>query len=120
MVIKEGPQVFDGNAQELFPDDQDLFDLDLKSYIGTPMLDSSGSECIGHLAVIATRGRFPENEKVRLIIDSVSSRASSELIRQVNEEVIIRQARTDALTRLPNRFAFMTHLRQSILHAQSQ
>ena len=115
VVINEGPQTFDGNVKELFPDDQDLVDLDLNSYIGTPMFDSD-QKCIGHLAVMR-KGRFTEVEKVKLVMDSVSSRASSELLRQVTEEFILRQATTDNLTGLMNRVALMESLRQFIPRA---
>ena len=111
-VIKEGPQMYDGNVKEMFPEDQDLIDLDLDSYIGTPMYDSN-QRCIGHLAVMK-KGRFKDGEKIKLIVDSVSNRASSELLRQVNEELILHQATTDMLTGLLNRAALMESLKHLI------
>ncbi len=115
MVIKHGPQFYDGNVREMFPDDQGLVDLDLDSYVGTPMYDSKHN-CIGHLAVMK-KGRFSETDKVQLVVNSVSSRASSELLRQVSEEVILRQATTDALTGLLNRAALMDNLKQLIMRS---
>lgn len=115
IVIKDGPQLYNGNAQELFPEDQDLVDMDLHSYIGTPMYDSSGNS-IGHLAVLK-HDQFQDSDKARLIMDSVTSRAASELIRHVNEEIITRQASTDALTGLANRTLLLDRLSQSMLRA---
>ncbi len=114
VVIETGTQVYNGDVQQQFPQDQELATLGIHSYIGTPMFDSSGN-CIGHLAVMK-KLKFPESNKARLIIDSVSSRASSELIRQVNEEIIMLQATTDALTGLPNRPTFLARLHQALLY----
>lgn len=111
-VIEEGSMVFNGNVQELYPDDEDLFKLDLKSYIGTPMYDGKG-QVIGHLAVLK-RNVFEQTGKTQLIIDSVTSRAASELIRNVHEQIIHHQARTDALTGLYNRAMFMDLMSQAI------
>jgi len=116
IVIESGTQIYNGNVQGLFPEDQDLVDLGMRSYIGTQMLDSAG-EVVGHLAVLQ-RDTFESPETTTLIIDSVSARAAYELDRQVTEEVILRQATTDSLTNLPNRFAFMDRLQQSLNHAE--
>lgn len=111
-VIKEGAMVFNGNVQELYPDDDDLFKLQLKSYIGTPMYDGKG-QVIGHLAVLK-RSEFEQTGKTQLIIDSVTSRAASELLRNVHEQIINHQARTDSLTGLYNRAMFMDLMSQAI------
>ncbi|MCP3690121.1 MAG: EAL domain-containing protein [Gammaproteobacteria bacterium] len=116
VVITEGTQVYNGNVQQQFPQDQQLIKRGIHAYVGTPMLNSDGS-CIGHLAVMK-KSTFTESNKARLIIDSVSSRASSELVRQVNEEVIMLQATTDALTELPNRATFLAQLSQAILSSK--
>ncbi len=116
MVIESGSQVYNGNVQRLFPDDQELVDLGMRSYIGTQMLDSRG-EVVGHLAVLS-RGTFDQPETAGLIIDSVSARAAYELDRQLTEEVILRQATTDSLTNLPNRAAFMERLQHSLYQAE--
>ena len=115
IVIKKGPQLYNSNIQSLFPEDKDLVDLNLDSYIGTPMYDTNG-RAIGHLAVMK-RSAFTASDKARMIMDSVSARAASELIRHVNEEIIIRQASTDTLTGLANRSLFLDRLSQSILSA---
>ncbi len=116
VVVESGTQIYNGNVQALFPEDHDLIDMGMNSYIGTRMLDSNG-EAVGHLALFK-RDTFEEHETVGLIIDSVSARAAYELDRQVTEEVILRQATTDSLTNLPNRAAFMTRLQQSLFHAE--
>ncbi|WP_415884574.1 EAL domain-containing protein [Neptuniibacter sp. QD34_54] len=111
-VIEEGSMVFNGNVQELYPEDEDLFKLDLHSYIGTPMYDAHG-QVIGHLAVLK-RKEFEQTGKTQLIIDSVTSRAASELIRNVHEQIINHQARTDSLTGLYNRAMFIDLMSQAI------
>jgi len=116
IVVESGTQVYDGNVQGLFPDDQELIDLGIQSYIGTRMLDSSGA-VVGNLAVMS-RGSFEQAETAGLVVDSLSARAAYELDRQVTEEVILRQATTDSLTKLPNRSAFMNRLQQSLHNAE--
>ncbi|MCU7864056.1 MAG: EAL domain-containing protein [Candidatus Thiodiazotropha sp. (ex Lucinoma borealis)] len=116
VVINKGPQEFNGNVQEMFPEDRDLFDLKIVSYIGTPLIDRVG-HCIGHLAVMK-RAAFSNQNKIRLVVDSVSSRASYELERQVHEEIIFRQATTDILTGLSNRSNFIKILQRSILSCE--
>jgi len=116
VVIANGTQMYNGDVQEMFPDDQDLVDMGMHSYIGTRMLDSSG-DVVGHLAVLK-RGEFEHEETACTIIDSLSARAAYEIDRQITEAVILRQATTDSLTRLPNRAAFMDRLQQSLHHAE--
>ncbi|MEW8028567.1 MAG: diguanylate cyclase [Candidatus Thiodiazotropha sp.] len=116
VVINEGPQEFNGNVQEMFPEDRDLADLKIVSYVGTPLVDREGY-CIGHLAVMK-RKIFSNQSKIRLVVDSVSSRASYELERQVHEEIILRQATTDVLTGLSNRANFIEFLKRSILSCE--
>lgn len=111
-VINEGTAIFNGDAQERYPDDEDLFKLNLTSYIGTPMYDSKG-RVIGNIAILK-RERFDQTEKTQLVIDSVTARASSELIRNVHEQIINHQARTDSLTGLYNRSVFMDLLAQAV------
>ena len=115
-VINHGAQIYNGDVQQLFPRDEDLFKLNMHAYIGTQMLDRAG-KIVGHLAVLK-RGAFEQQEIASLIIDSVSTRAAYELDRQLTEEVILRQATIDPLTSLPNRAAFMDRLQQSLLHAE--
>ena len=105
IVINEGAQIYNGNVQELFPDDDDLVKLNLHSYIGTPMHGVKG-DVVGHLAVLR-RGAFKESEQTKLIIDSVTSRASSELLRGIQEHIISKQAETDDLTGVFNRSTFI-------------
>jgi two-component system cell cycle sensor histidine kinase/response regulator CckA len=78
--VLKGKKIFHGhNIQELFPEDQFLADMNVASYLGMPVLDSSGS-VIGHLVAMDTKPMPPSRES-DWIVDLFAARAGSELER---------------------------------------
>ncbi|HEY9615417.1 MAG TPA: PAS domain S-box protein, partial [Microcoleaceae cyanobacterium] len=73
-------------VQELFPEDQDLAAMDIVSYLGIPLIDSS-DRVLGHLAVLDTKpmGNEPGRE---LILRIFAARAGAELERQLASEAL--------------------------------
>lgn len=67
------------NLQALFPEDKDLVDLAAESYLGVPLLDSSG-RVIGHLAVIDDKPRGEVSRELS-VLQVFAARAGAELER---------------------------------------
>jgi predicted ATPase/transcriptional regulator with GAF, ATPase, and Fis domain len=86
-------------VQHRFPKDRDLVELDAESYLGAPMLDSSG-HVIGHLAVLHDRP-MQEDRWRTAVLKIFAARAGAELQRLRAEEDL-RRAMTEVET-LKNR-----------------
>jgi formate hydrogenlyase transcriptional activator len=71
--------VFPADVQRLFPEDRDLAELDAQSYLGVPVLDSSGG-VVGHLAVLDARP-FSEAERAVPVLRVFAARAGAEIER---------------------------------------
>ncbi len=71
---------YDQDIQSLFPDDQDLVDLEAQSYAAVPFQDSDG-RVIGHLAVIDVE-RLDEDSFDFSVLELFAARAGAELERQ--------------------------------------
>ncbi len=67
------------NVQEIYPRDEDLKDLDARSYVGIPILDTEGL-ILGHLAVLDTQP-MPEEPAGLAVFQMFASRAAAELQR---------------------------------------
>lgn len=67
------------DLQALFPEDTGLVELDAKSYLGIPMLGSSG-EVIGHIAVLDDRP-MPDGSVATSVMKLCAGRAAAELER---------------------------------------
>lgn len=83
---------------ELYPEDPDLRECKAVSYLGEPLLDSSG-KVIGHLAILDTKP-MPEDPTKLAIFRIFAARASAELTR-MNAEKQVRE-REEKLGRLVN------------------
>lgn len=96
-VIKEGKVLFiaDEVAGE-FPDDPDLAELGMTSYVGIPFKDSRG-RVFGHLAVM-DRKRLKDGETALSLMRIFASRAGAEL-RRIHAETRLRK-REQKLSRL--------------------
>lgn len=83
------------NIQNLFPGDRDLAKIDAESYLGIPLINSSG-EILGHLAVMDVKPM--ENDPGReLILRIFAARAGAELERKQAEEALEKRARRESL-----------------------
>jgi diguanylate cyclase (GGDEF)-like protein len=96
------------NLQKIFPQDIDLIRLNAESYIGVPLINSSG-KILGHLVVIDERP-IEDGSKELAILKIFAARATAELERQKVEEQLAHDALYDRLTNLPNRHLLSNHL----------
>ncbi len=115
-VLSKGVCVYADRVQELFPHDDLLVEMEARSYLGAPMLDSQGRE-LGHIAIL---NRYPldETEQAAGILEIFADRAAAELERLEGEEHIRRLAYHDPLTGLANRTQLHDTLTRDIERAQ--
>ncbi|WP_018993747.1 EAL domain-containing protein [Thioalkalivibrio sp. ALgr1] len=111
-TLTSGLCVYPDGVQELFPHDHLLVEMEARSYLGAPMLDSQGRE-LGHIAVL---NRYPldETEQAAGILEIFADRAAAELERLEGEEHIRRLAYHDPLTGLANRIQLHDALTQDL------
>lgn len=88
-VYRNGESYFPTELQSTFPDDQDLVDLDLHSYLGI-LLNNKEGEPIGHICVLGDEP-VGESENAATFLKIFSARASAELERLKAEREIIHQ-----------------------------
>ncbi|BAU66050.1 response regulator receiver modulated diguanylate cyclase/phosphodiesterase with PAS/PAC sensor [Stanieria sp. NIES-3757] len=107
-VINGLPCLYPSNLQQIFPFDLDLVKYRAESYVGVPLINSSG-KILGHLAVISEHPIEDGSLKLS-ILEIFAARATAELERKRAEEQLIYDALHDGLTGLPNRNLFSEHL----------
>lgn len=99
-VIKGEVCCYPEQLKLLFPNDKDLVNLDIESYLGVPLQDLSGN-ILGHLAVM-------NNQQMNANLDDISilkifaARACVELERKRAEEALLK-ARDELETRVKER-----------------
>ncbi|MGA7936455.1 MAG: AAA family ATPase [Kovacikia sp.] len=86
IIHSKGYQCFPEQLQSLFPDDKDLKLLQIQSYAGIPLMDSTGN-LLGHLAVLDDR---PMENKPRnqAVLEIFAARAVAEMERKQAEEAL--------------------------------
>ncbi|NER78906.1 MAG: response regulator [Leptolyngbya sp. SIO1D8] len=93
--VLQGEIVFHAdNVRTHYPQDQDLANWEIRSYLGVPLINSN-QEIIGHLAVLDSRPMLPNRQPRELILKTFAARAGAELERQAFENEI-QQARESA------------------------
>ncbi|MGK7877190.1 MAG: PAS domain S-box protein [Xenococcaceae cyanobacterium] len=83
------------STQALFRKDPDLAKLNAQSYLGIPLVDSSGN-VLGYLAVLDSAPIIKDPGK-ELILKIFAARAGAELERKIAEEALQQQAEKDSL-----------------------
>jgi PAS domain S-box-containing protein len=78
-----------------FPQDQELIELGVESYLGIPLLNATGT-VIGHLAVLDTKPMIEDAAQTH-ILRIFAARAGAELERTLTEAALKRRAITDSL-----------------------
>jgi formate hydrogenlyase transcriptional activator len=84
IVLDGKAGAFPADVQRLFPDDRDLVDLHAQSYLGIPVLDSTG-RVIGHLAVLDDKP-FSEAGRAAPVLRAFAARAAAEIERLKAED----------------------------------
>ena len=90
-VLKSGkPQVYKNSLQRYFPEDRVLVDLEAEGYVGVPLRDFEGS-VIGILCALY-KGQVSHAEMAMKIMQAVSVKLSSEIIRIRTEKILKRNS----------------------------
>ncbi len=98
-VLRGDPQRYPEGVQALFPKDQDLEALGAESYLGIPVLDSSG-QVVGHLAILDDKP-MADDAGAMAVLKVFAARAGAELRRLQAEREL--QTALGELERLKNR-----------------
>lgn len=88
-VYRDGESYFPSELQRCFPDDLDLVDLDLHSYMGI-ILNNKEGEPIGHICVMGDEP-VGESTNAATFLKIFSARASAELERLKAEREVVHQ-----------------------------
>lgn len=87
-VTQNGFCVYPDNVTSLFPDDIDLQNLEIRGYVGTPLVNSSGIS-FGILCILF-RKPIEFSDTLREIIDIIAVKASAEIERaRIEQELVI-------------------------------
>ena len=97
--------------QSIFPLDHDLVKLNAESYVGVPLINSSG-RILGHLVIIDERP-IEDGSTELSILKIFAAKAAAELERQKTEKQLAYDALYDRLTDLPNRVLLNNHLNRA-------
>lgn len=100
------------SLRNIFPLDHDLASLNAESYVGVPLINSSG-KILGHLVVIDDRPMKDGSTELS-ILKIFAARAAAELERQKAERKLAYDALYDRLTDLPNRNSLNNHLNRAL------
>jgi PAS domain S-box-containing protein len=86
VICSKDSQYYPEQLQALFPEHRDLVELGAQSYLGIPLLDTSGN-VLGHLAVLDDQ---PMREGIRKhsILEVFAARAAAEMERKQSEEAL--------------------------------
>ncbi len=109
-VLGRDTCIYPRHVQQAFPRDRLLAEMDIESYIGTPLFDGR-EQPLGILTVLDTQP-IEQIEQVREILEIFAARAEAEVQRLQDEARIHRLAYHDYLTHLPNRARFHEYLEQ--------
>ena len=112
-VMGQKTCAYTSGVQQMYPDDLLLQEMDIDSYIGSPIFSPEGKP-IGILVVMDNKP-LQRIGQVSSILEIFAARAGAEIQRRQAEEKLKRMAFEDYLTRLPNRASLYQHLKQ-LLH----
>ncbi|WP_455216972.1 EAL domain-containing protein, partial [Kaarinaea lacus] len=111
-VVGKSTCAYSENVQRLFPDDKLLQEMNVESYIGTPLF-SSKQEPVG-LVVVLDDKPMHKLQHVTPILEIFAARAGSELERIKADQHIRHLAYNDYLTNLANRAALHEKLSDTL------
>jgi diguanylate cyclase (GGDEF)-like protein len=104
IILEGASSYYPDKLQEQFPQDQDLVNMCVNSYLGVPILNLSGNT-IGHIAVLHD-SPIENVPHAKSLLQLFAQRAGAEMARHSAEETLSHQASHDDLTGLINRNEF--------------
>ena len=91
------------NVQKLFPEDEILNRLNIKGYVGTPLISSAGN--IVGVITIMSRSKLEETEIQKSVLQIFANRATAEIERRRYEKRLIAERnRANEMNALKNNF----------------
>ena len=100
-VPEREPCLYQQGVCQAFPDDRLLVDLGVESYLGMPILNTSGQK-LGILSIMAAKA-LPRPDISREVLRIAAAQVGAELERSQSERFIRKLTYRDAVTQLPNR-----------------
>ncbi len=100
-VPEREPCLYQQGVCQAFPDDKLLVDLGVESYLGMPILNTSGQK-LGILSIMAAKA-LPRPDISREVLRIAAAQVGAELERSQSERFIRKLTYRDAVTQLPNR-----------------
>jgi diguanylate cyclase (GGDEF)-like protein len=114
-VLEGGVRIYEDGLQELFPDDKEVREWGMNSYVGVPLYDAHQKPLGLQFAMFR---QPPKNlEFTESVMRIFAARTAGEIERMHNEERIKFMAYYDGLTGLPNRELFLDRLNLALAHA---
>lgn len=100
-VPEREPCLYQQGVCQAFPDDKLLVQLGVESYLGMPILNTSGQK-LGILSIMAAKA-LPRPDISREVLRIAAAQVGAELERSQSERFIRKLTYRDAVTQLPNR-----------------
>lgn len=94
VIGTRGGQYYPEQLQALFPEERLLVEMEAQSYLGIPLLDTSGN-VLGHLAVLDDK-LMTDGLRKKSILEVFAARAAAEMERKQSEEAL---RKSEALNR---------------------
>ncbi len=94
-VLRNQTCYYPEGVQDLFPEDLELADMGVESFLGVPLLNSE-QKIVGHLAVFDVK-QMETNPGRELILKIFAARAGAELDRKQADEALQRRAQVESL-----------------------
>ncbi|MFK7908093.1 MAG: PAS domain S-box protein [Chitinophagales bacterium] len=95
VINSEGIKIFQDNVQSRFPEDLDLVEWELESYMGVPLFNEQ-KQIIGHLAILDTKP-IKNIHLLETVLKTCASRLEAELSRAITDELIKKREQENKL-----------------------
>lgn len=90
ILYQDGMQIYPRAIKQLFPEDQDLVDLQAESYLGIAIVDTNGKP-VGHIAALHTEELVGSYREQEAILKIFAARSAAKLERMSAEKSLKEQ-----------------------------
>ncbi|MEA5620421.1 ATP-binding protein [Cronbergia sp. UHCC 0137] len=90
VVYEKGIRIYPNCIQKLFPEDQDLVDLQAESYLGIAIVDINGKP-LGHIAALHTQELVGNYQEQEAILKIFAARSAAEIERMSADKALKEQ-----------------------------